>query len=114
MRGQTRGRMGAHVRVCACALGGGAVGEDGRDEAHPTIVAPPGAAGISAAWVRGEKGAMGREDLSRFATRLYAEDNPSRASRGPAKISPTQVVGLRTRDPERSPQTARHIVRTKC
>jgi hypothetical protein len=68
MRGQTRGRTGAHVRVCARALGGGAKGEGGWDEAHPTIVAPVWAGGISAAGARGEKGAMGREDLSRFTT----------------------------------------------
>jgi len=56
MRGRTGGGRRAHVRVCACALGGGAEGEGGQDEAHPTIVALPEAAGISAAGVQGREG----------------------------------------------------------
>jgi hypothetical protein len=65
-----RGYVRMHVRGGTDArrrtLAAGRDGEGGCGEAHPSIVASPEAAGITRAEARGEKGAMGREDLSRF------------------------------------------------
>lgn len=70
MRGRTRGR----ARVCGGARGGALdgdrEGEEDEDQAHTPIVAEIQPTGISSPGVRGEKSAMGREDLSpvgRFA-----------------------------------------------
>lgn len=55
------------------ALDSGREGGGGEGEAHPTIIAEPERAGISAAGGRGERGAMGREGMPPITTGYFSQ-----------------------------------------